>query len=237
LVIDLGKNLQMPFETLAASSRPPRKVTAQEVAQMLHRAKAPRPWQDADGCRVIADCMMTPLAYQHTRKSPLGYHEKPGRNRLRRAQDAIDELRRLLPTIIRRFNDTLLIERLDPTTAAEAARWWQNEPPPEARGRVDDFETLLALLKSLPRLTLRRPTPWWQLDAARLFSLYRATVDPTAGISEEGPAVRFVHEALKKMGYPARITQSGIDHALRRRALDWYGIAVRQRFDNPVFDA
>ena len=129
---------------------------------MLHRAKAPRPWQDPDGCRVIADCMMTPLAYQHTRQSPLGFKGKPGRNRLRRAQDAIDELRRALPPIIRRFNDTLLLERI----YTPAALWWQDEPPPEARGRVDDFETLLALLKSLPRLTLRRPVPWWQLDAA-----------------------------------------------------------------------
>jgi len=232
LVIDLGANLQMEFKTLAASSRPPRKATPQEVAQMLHRAKAPRPWQDPDGCRVIADCMMTPLAYQHTRQSPLGFKGKPGRNRLRRAQDAIDELRRALPPIIRRFNDTLLLERI----YTPAALWWQDEPPPEARGRVDDFETLLALLKSLPRLTLRRPVPWWQLDAARLFSLYRATVDPSAGVSEEGPAVRFIHEAVKKMGCPAGITHSGIDHALRRRALDWYGIAVRQRFDNPVFD-
>lgn len=48
-------------QTLAQSTRLPRKVTAQEVAQMLRRAKAPKPCQDPDGCRLIAECMMTSL--------------------------------------------------------------------------------------------------------------------------------------------------------------------------------
>jgi hypothetical protein len=230
-VIDRGEHLQLPVEMLAAYPRAPRKTTAEEVAEMLHKAKAPTPWQAPDGCRVIADCMMTPLSYQHTRKRPFGPKDKPDRNRLCRAQDAIDELRRVLPNIIRRWNDSLT----DPTDPTES--WWQGVEPPKARDCVGDLERLLALLKSLPPLTSRRYTPWWQLDAARLFELYRATVDASAGISEEGPAVRFVHEALKKMGYPARITPTGIDHALRRRALDWHDIATLQRWENPVFDS
>jgi hypothetical protein len=130
-VINRGKNLQMAANTLAASRRPPPKVTAQEVAEMLLRAKAPRPWQDPDGCRVIADCMMTPLSYRHTRRSRLGPEDKPGRNGLCRAQDAIDELRRVLPTIIRRFNDSLLLATGSPGTRSA----WRSSPRPAALKR------------------------------------------------------------------------------------------------------
>ena len=43
--------------TLPQSSRPPRKVTATEVAQLLHRAKAPRR-QDPNGCCLIINCII-----------------------------------------------------------------------------------------------------------------------------------------------------------------------------------
>jgi hypothetical protein len=196
---------------------------------MLRRAKAP--WQDPHGCRIIADSMMWSL------RSPSGCPSP----RLRRAQDAIDVLRRLLPTVISHFRDACPeAERLeelaeDPSYDREAEDDWALETGSPGRPRkiVDAFEQLLPLLNSLPRLTLRHPTPWWQLDAARLFEIYTVVVDRSAGISEEGPAVRFLHEALMKMGYPASITHSAIDHALRRRGMDWLDIATKRRLYDP----
>jgi hypothetical protein len=109
-VIDRGKNLQEPFETLMLCSHtPPRKTTAEEVAEMLHKAKAPTPWQNPDGCdkakaptpwqnpdgcRVIADCIQTPLAYQEG-PGIIEFQEKPPQEKLRRAQDAIDAAARV----------------------------------------------------------------------------------------------------------------------------------------------
>jgi hypothetical protein len=199
-------------------------VTAQEVAQMLRRVKAPEPWRNPDGCLKIAGCIKSPLHALHfTDTSRFDECQNTlSRNRMRRAQDAINELRRLLPTVISRFkNDADLVRGFRDGHQLKLGT---------DLDRVEDFEKLLALLESLPRLTLRHPTPWWQLDAARLFTLYRTTVSASAGMSEEGPAIRFIHEALKKMGYSAQITKSGIAHALRRRSQDWHEISMTRLF-------
>jgi hypothetical protein len=214
------KEAQAGAKALADSDA--RFLTAQEVAQMLRRVKAPEPWRNPDGCLKIAGCIMSPLhALYFTDMSRFDECQNtPSRNRMRRAQDAINELRRLLPTVISRFkNDADLVRGFRDGHQLKLGT---------DLDRVEDFEKLLALLESLPRLTLRHPTPWWQLDAARLFTLYRTTVSASAGMSEEGPAIR--HEALKKMGYSAQITKSGIAHALRRRSQDWHEISMTRLF-------
>jgi len=56
----------------------------------------------------------------------------------------------------------------------------------------------------------------WHTDAARLFSAYQRFVDPNVGISNEGPAVRFIQAALRRMRHPT-VERAAIAQALKRR--------------------
>jgi hypothetical protein len=84
---------------------------------------------------------------------------------------------------------------------------------------------LLALLDLMPPRPHKKP--WWHFDAARLLDAYRRTVNASAGVSPDGPAVCFIEAALKLMGYSDLPERAGIVSALRRTR-DWeYGAALQ----------
>src|ERR1700730_4210913 len=132
------KEAQAGAKALADSDA--RFVTAQEVAQMLRRVKAPEPWRNPDGCLEIARCIMSPLhALYFIDTSRFDECQNTlSRNRMRRAQDAIDELRRLLPARLSRLQND-----------AELLRGFRDRHQPKLGtdiDRVEDFEKRLALL-------------------------------------------------------------------------------------------
>jgi hypothetical protein len=83
-------------------------------------------------------------------------------------------------------------------------------------------------LNSLPPRPRQRAKAWWRLDAAKLWDIYRATIDVGAGISPGGPAVRFIEVALGHMGY--RRLPKHIESALQGR-VDWPNEFLRRRLD------
>jgi hypothetical protein len=83
-------------------------------------------------------------------------------------------------------------------------------------------------LNSLPPRPRQRAKAWWRLDAAKLWDIYRAAIDVSAGISPGGPAVRFIAAALARMGY--RRLPKHIESALHDR-VDWANEFLRRRLD------
>jgi hypothetical protein len=90
------------------------------------------------------------------------------------------------------------------------------------------LKKVLADLNRLPPRPKQRAKAWWRLDAAKLWGIYRSMIDVSAGISPEGPAVRFIEAALARMGY--RRLPKHIESALRD-PIDWRNEFLRRRLD------
>jgi len=149
-------------------------------------------------CYNLRQCLNHPLAYGPTTSGGLAFREKPVRSPLDRAWDAVDELRRVLPMIIDPFEEAMSrAERHNFSSPAKAHE--MRELRNSALHRLDVFKQLFALVKSLPKRT--RTSIAWHLDGAKLLEVYRSDIDPSAGISSDGPAVRFIRAALKRIGY------------------------------------
>jgi hypothetical protein len=152
-------------------------------------------------CYNLTQCINHPLAYRPTVDGGLAFREKGKksvRTPLDRAWDAINELRRVLPTIIEPFEDAM----------SQADRY--HFPPPAmaremralrdgALSRLDTFKKLLALTESLPKRA--RASIAWHLDSAKILEVYRLDIDPSTGISPNSPAIRFIRTALQYIGY------------------------------------
>jgi hypothetical protein len=113
-----------------------------------------------------------------------------------------------------------------PPSRAQHLRAIQNLPL--ATERCEILKNVLALLNSLPPRPRQRAKAWWRLDAAKLWHIYRSTIDVSAGISYGGPAVRFIEAALARMGY--RRLPKHIESALDDR-VNWRDEFLRRRFD------
>jgi hypothetical protein len=169
-------------------------------------------------CYDLARCINHPLAYRPSIDGKLQFREKgkSGRTPLDRAWYAIEELRRVLPTIIEPFEDAMRrAERhyISPPSRAREMR----EHRDSAINRLDVYKQILSLARSLPNRT-RISTPW-HLDGARLLEVYRYNIHPSAGISPSGPALRFIRAALRRIGYgnlPSNL-RSGLYHATNWR--------------------
>lgn len=64
---------------------------------------------------------------------------------------------------------------------------------------LDELRRLVATLPKLRWQVSKSRNPPWQLDAERLYVLYRQHVDPATGISADGPLVRFIVLTLRRM--------------------------------------
>jgi hypothetical protein len=217
-------------------------VTVDDVAEMLCQARVREPWHNPElGCYSLAQCINLPLGYRSINnagkmisKERLGRDPgvndgKPARTKADRARDAIDELRRALPGPIAEFESSV----------AQSSRWYLSPPSraqemravqdlPLATERCEILKQVLTLLNSLPPRPKRRAKAWWRLDAAKLWHIYRCTIDVSAGISPGGPAIRFIEAALARMGY--RQLPKHIESALDDR-VDWRDEFLRRRLD------
>jgi hypothetical protein len=217
-------------------------VTVSDVADMLRQARVREPWRAPElGCYSLAQCINNPLGYRSvdgagktTSKKRLGHDpgvndETPARTKASRARDAIDELRRALPGAITEFESSVAQSfrvYSSPPSRAKHLRAIQNLPL--ATERCEILKNVLALLNSLPPRPTQRAKAWWRFDAAKLWDIYRATIDVDAGISAGGPAVRFIEAALGRMGY--RRLPKHIESALHGR-VDWRNEFLRRRLD------
>jgi hypothetical protein len=217
-------------------------VTVSDVAEMLRQARVREPWHAPElGCYSLAQCINNPLGYRSVdtagktiSKERLGHDPgvndgKLARSKTSRARDAIDELQRALPGAITEFESS--VERSfrvysSPPSRAQHLRAIQNLPL--ATQRCEILKSVLVLLNSLPPRPKQRAKAWWRLDAAKLWHIYRATIDVDAGISPGGPAVRFIEAALARMGY--RQLPKHIESALHDR-VDWRDEFLRRRLD------
>jgi hypothetical protein len=192
-------------------------VTVAHVADMLRQARVPEPWHAPElGCYSLAQCINNPLGYRSvdnaakttSKKRPehdRGVNDgKPARTKMDRARAAIEELCRALPSAIREFESSVAqsfrVYSSSPTTA-QHLRAVQDLPL--ATARCEMLKKVLADLNSLPPRPKQRAKAWWHLDAAKLWGIYRSMIDVSAGISPNGPAVRFIEAALARMGYRA----------------------------------
>jgi len=236
LAVDL---IQLPPRTLPEDWIA---VTVDDVAEMLRQARVREPWHNPElGCYSLAQCINLPLGYRSINsagkmisKERLGRDPgvndgKPARTKADRARDAIDELRRALPSAIAEFESSV----------AQSSRWYLSPPShaqemraiqdlPLATERCEILKKVLVLLNSLPPRPRRRAKAWWRLDAAKLWHIYRSTIDVSAGISPGGPGVRFIEAALARMGY--RRLPKHIESALDDR-INWRDEFLRRRLD------
>jgi hypothetical protein len=218
-------------------------VTVADVAEMLRQARVREPWHAPElGCLSLAQCINNPLGYRSVdspgkaipkkrRGHDCGVNDgKPARTKTRRARDAIDELRRALPSAITEFKSSVarsFTVYVWPPLGAEHLREIQDLP--QATARCEILKNVLALLNSLPPRPRQRTKAWWRLDAAKLWEIYRRAIDVSAGISPGGPAVRFIEAALARMGY--RCLPKHIESALHD-PVDWRDEFLRRRLDD-----
>jgi hypothetical protein len=181
-------------------------ITADEFAAMLRCSGAPESWADP--------CAAQKLAEEITFRWPDERVSPP--STFRRAQDAIDMLREVLPEIVKS------LERL-----LDA----MNRPPPgpmivdhgAEKRLLANLEAFLGLQQALPERRLlevprrgRSTQPAWHTDAIRLFALYQNLVDPRSGISADGPGVRFIKAVLLRMDHRKTLEPLAIAKALQR---------------------
>lgn len=181
------------------------RIEASEIAEMLRTAGASEPWKSPERCLAV-----------------VGYPvPSPDSQRAEhRAQNAVNELRRVLPLIIE--NEELNIGRgLAMATVlgqsapqSVVAQQAVSEISDQLEQRLDNTNKLLNLLVAIeetPTIT-RRDTLDWHKAAIWLASYYKGIVGEFAlsgswlksdsGDPQGGPAVRFIRAALKRLGFP-----------------------------------
>ena len=182
-------------------------------------------------CYRLRQCINHPLAYRPTIDGGLAFREKGKKSApspLDRAWDAINELRRVLPMIIEPFEDAMnRAERhyFSPPAKVQEMRQLRDD----ALKRLDTFKKLLALTDSLPKRT--RTTIAWHLDGAKLLEIYRLDIDASAGISPNGPPVKFIRASLQRIGYsrlPSNL-RSGLYHTR-----DWREKTLLRMFEDYI---
>src|SRR5262245_4154228 len=205
---------------------------------MLRQARVREPWYDPElGRYALAQSINNPLGYQalsRRGKAVKRLRDESGvddgrlvRTKASRARGAIEELRRALPDAIAAFENSLAESfTLYSSSADQAQELRAIQDLPLATARCKVLKEVLTLLESLPPRQTQRKKAWWRLDAAKIWELYRTTIDVSAGISPGGPAVRFVEAALARMGY--RPLPTHIESALRD-PVDWRNEFLRRR--------
>jgi hypothetical protein len=217
-------------------------VTVADVTEMLRQARVREPWHEPDlGCISLAQCINNPLGYRsvYTAGTTISKKRagqdcgviegKPARTKAHRARETIDEVRRILPAALAEFETSVAQSFTVHSSSSDHAKYLRAvQGLPQAKERCEIFKQVLALLNSLPPRPKQRARAWWRLDAAKLWHIYRATIDVSAGISPNGPAVRFIRAALARMGY--RRLPKHIESALRD-PVNWGDEYLRRRFD------
>jgi len=241
---------RMP-SVLTPPASPPRhsrrrsaRTRREDAANGRLRIKDHRNYQvSAAGCTPgsLAQCINNPLGYRsvYTAGTTISKKRagqdcgviegKPARTKAHRARETIDEVRRILPAALAEFETSVAQSFTVHSSSSDHAKYLRAvQGLPQAKERCEIFKQVLALLNSLPPRPKQRARAWWRLDAAKLWHIYRATIDVSAGISPNGPAVRFIRAALARMGY--RRLPKHIESALRD-PVNWGDEYLRRRFD------
>ena len=210
---------------------------------MLRQARVREPWRAPElGCYSLTQCINNPLGYRSVLSVGkmisnkrlgrcCGVNEgSPARTKAGRARDAIDELRRALPGAIAESESSVAQSfRVHVSSPVIAQHLRAIQDLPQATARCEILKNVLALLNSLPPRPRQRAKAWWRLDAAKLWHIYRSTIDTSAGISPGGPAIRFIEAALARMGY--RRLPKHIESALHD-PVNWSDEFLRRRLDD-----
>jgi hypothetical protein len=194
-------------------------ITAADVAALFRDVGAPAP--SAESLPYVIVTMRNIAAH---------YRPKPRQKRTAqdRAQDAVDELHRVLPAIIKDTSTELTnFQEFHQKQVQHAQTVSQDKVLAEsiahiAANRVSDLEEKLAayrrIFNSLCNFDLASPRPGdaeiWHADAKLLLDIYRSVVGEDAGASRVGPAVRFIQSALKLCG--KNVSPGAIEVALAR---------------------
>jgi hypothetical protein len=176
---------------------------------MLRRAGAPEPWAHPDKLADVVS-MLASAAELSAGMPDAGGHI----SRIRRAQKAVDELRRVLPDLISfHFAGADL---LDPPSLSilEETRKLHAQRANSLHGMLT---SLVDVEESFSSVKLEKMLSGWHMAAVGLFSSYVACVGKGTH-SRRGPAARFVRAALKAAGYDEP-ELGAIEAALNERAL------------------
>jgi hypothetical protein len=138
-----------------------------------------------------------------------------------RAQEALNELRRVLPSIIQNEHKNLnravtILSAIADNGSAPATAKAVFELAEELERQVtvlDKLRSLLALAADVPTLTRRTVMDWH--SAAIWLSVYYKRVVGEIRISADGPAVRFIRSALYRLGWGHK-ELSAVAKAIRR---------------------
>jgi hypothetical protein len=180
-------------------------ITSEDVVSILKEAGAKEPWADLSLCSELAETLNALaglVQYARENKRPV----------LRRAQEAIDELRRVLPEVI-------AMEVVMPGFFGLSDPEYEQISQDRLRRLVHldkALEQMFDLVFRLPNGRIWEGLPGhWHQRAGVIFDYYLRIVGPS-GISREGPGVRFVRLALERIGDagPGRAEHAAIEEAL-----------------------
>jgi hypothetical protein len=179
-------------------------ITAVEVKEMLRKAGAPFPLVAPERCDEAARRIEgLRITLSRWKKTPLAREVEV------RGQDAVDELKRVLPELLMRTSLPVgEIEIQGILGISDALRLEM-----EAR-RVKLMRLYEALFDIGPKHRKRDVLREWGIRASFLFAWYRTIANPKAGRS--GPAVRFVKAALLRIGDGVH-TLVAIEKTLQRK--------------------
>jgi hypothetical protein len=171
-----------------------------DIAAMLSRAGAPEPANPADIAQLAARCLTVAMDHQRSIAIKAGW--APYKKLLREAIEAQRKLRQLMPPLIAP---------------------WKLSKHREAMSRVFEYETFA---EQLEKVEFSEPGyfDWvgrrvWEPGAQELAGAYREIVNPNTGWSRNGPAVRFLVEALRRAYPGTNSTPAAIESLLARRGL------------------
>jgi hypothetical protein len=163
-----------------------------EVAAMLIEARAPMPAAD-NLSRLAADCLCLALNRVYDDNRPFDWNAR--QRGWRELNAAVETLRQGLPEAIKELRYLCKDRRIAPIS--------------QVLKRLNKLDLTMPAL----RAPARRP---WAEGATSLAKTYLETVDPGAGWSRNGPAVRFLELALNR-AYPGHnVTGAAIATELDR---------------------
>lgn len=163
------------------------KIDEALVEKLLRKAKAP-PVISADGVPMIVQSLAEIVNFENEMKN-----WPKERSQFERAQDAVDELRRVIPEIITGLRLASVADQ-------------------RLSGKADELEVWA---KTIPDFLPRKhkwPKPW-TMHALMLFSGYQRATGH-CGASKDGPAVRFIKAAFDHCDLHKKETLSSISKAI-----------------------
>ena len=163
-----------------------------EVLDMLQRGGAPEPWHNAEACAAIR-VVKLPTVVESPRLEG-------------QVQDLVAKLRSMLALLIR--------ERLSDLKRADDVGQLSNE--------IKIWRRLLKAAQLAQECNWGTRDEWepvkcsWHFLALELLKFYRVVVNPSCGVSADGPAVGFIEAVLNRFEIQGTRTRHAIAKALQR---------------------